>query len=142
MKITYNKAIEFNEAAKAWYRTQREETELSAAIDTMVERIRPHFEGKNGYNQRANSINRTTAVKDTKHKGAIVTNGYGQFQYTQSGLDKRDELMDVLGEELIDIETIECGEVKDLTLEQRKIFSNVIKFNKATIPILTLEPQN
>ena len=144
MNYTFNRLIEFNEAAKNWYRTQKEETEFSNAIDIMVERIRPHFEGEDGYNKRANRINRSTAIKDSKHKGVIVTNGYGQYQYTIGGLEKRDELMHKLGEELIDIEPMDCSLFPDMTLEQNKIFKGIINEVKIekSVPVLTLEPSN
>jgi len=128
MKYTFNRLIEFNEKAKEYYRTVRVESPFSEAIDNAVEIIRPHFEGKDGYNYRANRINRSTAAKDEKHKGVIMTDSNGRFLYTASGLQKRDDDMNELSEEEIELEFnyVDDSIVPEMSLEHLKIFRGII----------------
>ncbi|MEI7668742.1 MAG: hypothetical protein WCJ33_01510 [Pseudomonadota bacterium] len=138
MKYTFNRLIEFNEKAKEFYRTVRTESAFSNAIDDAVERIRPHFEGKDGYNYRANRINRSTAAKDEKHKGILLTDNNGRFLYTSAGLQRRDDEMNALGEEEIELEFEYCDEVPEMNLEMQKIFKGIV-INPIKKEVATLE---
>lgn len=139
--MNFNKLIEFNNVAKRWFQTQTKETLFSKSIERAVELIRPYFEDKGGYNERANKINRDTAAKDTKHSGVLLTDQMGAFRYTVAGLQRRDDLMNELGEEIveIDFEDCYCSELPELTLEQKMILKGiVINPIKKEVPALAI----
>jgi hypothetical protein len=139
-KFTFNKLIEFNEIAKRYFASHKQENDFTRCLERNIEIIRPHFEGKGGYNERANKINRATAAKDSKNKGVLLTDNRGVFLYTEAGLQRRDDEMNLLGEELIEIENEFCYDIPDdLTIEHKMILRGIIIDDKITVPEYKME---
>lgn len=127
-KFTFNKIIEANNVAKVFFQRNTKETIFSKSLERFFELARPFIEDKGGYNERANKINRDAAAKDPKRHGVIINDQYGIHQYTASGLQRRDDGMNLLGEEKIEFEPEFCpnDEVPPMSLSDQMILKGIV----------------
>lgn len=126
--FTYNKLIEANSVAKTFFLRNTKETPFSKTLERFFELARPFIENKGGYNERANKINRETAAKDPKRHGTIALDANGVYLYTAAGLQRRDDLMNELGEETIEFEPEFCADkdVPVLSLSDQLILKGIV----------------